>query len=248
MDLGIAGKTALVTGASRGIGLAVARALAAEGVHLVVAARDETVLRASAAGFGGIAIAADVSRAEDVARLVEEATLVAGPPEILVINAGGPAPGLAAETGDDAWARASELTLMSAVRLARAVIPAMRVRRWGRILCVTSMSVRAPIPNLVLSNAYRAAVTAFAKTLAREVAPDGITVNLVAPGPTDTDRVRQLWPDPDSLAAAVAIVPAGRLVTPDEVAAAVVFLASVPAAMITGQTVLVDGGSVSALP
>jgi 3-oxoacyl-[acyl-carrier protein] reductase len=248
MDLGIVGKTALVTGASRGIGLAVARALASEGVRLVVSARDETRLRAAAAGFGGFAVPADVSRADEVTRLVGEAGLLAGAPDILVINAGGPPPGTAAGTPDDDWSAAAELTLMSAVRLARAALPAMRERRWGRIVAVTSTSVRVPIPNLVLSNAYRAAVTAFAKTLAQEVASDGVTVNLVAPGPTDTDRLRQLCPDAGSLAAAVARVPAGRLATPDEVAAAVLFLASVPAAMITGQTLLVDGGSVSALP
>jgi 3-oxoacyl-[acyl-carrier protein] reductase len=239
MKLGIEGKLALVTGASRGIGLAIAEGLVAEGARVVMSARGEERLRSEAARIGAQALPADVSRAEEIARLLAEV----GSPDILIVNAGGPPPGLALGPDDEAWARAAELTLMSAVRLARGCVPGMRERKWGRIVHVSSTSVLVPIPNLVLSNALRAAVSGFAKTLSTEVAADGITVNSVAPGPTDTERLRQLFPDPDSMRAAVARVPVGRLATPGEVAAAAVFLASVPAAMITGQTVVVDGGA-----
>ena len=243
MESGLAGRIALVTGASKGIGLAIAQGLAAEGVRLVMSSRSEARLREEADKLGAVAIPADVSRAEEIERLVAETVAQVGAPDVLVVNAGGPQPGSALAPDDAAWAAAVELTLMSAVRLARACLPGMRQRKWGRILHVTSTSVFVPIPNLVLSNALRPAVTAFAKTLSAEVAADGITVNCVAPGATDTERIRQLYPNADALAAALAKIPAGRLATPAEVAAASVFLASVPAAMITGQTLVVDGGA-----
>ncbi|RFC42254.1 MAG: 3-oxoacyl-[acyl-carrier protein] reductase [Verrucomicrobia bacterium] len=243
MESGLSGKIALVTGASKGIGLAIAQGLAAEGVRVVMSARAEARLHEEAAKIGALAIPADVSQAGEIERLTRETAARAGSPDILIVNAGGPPPGGALAPDDAAWMAAAELTLLSAIRLARACIPGMRQRRWGRIVHVTSTSVLVPIPNLVLSNALRAAVTAFAKTLSTELAPDGITVNSVAPGATDTERIRQLYPDPKALEAAVAKIPAGRLAAPSEVAAAAVFLCSVPAAMITGQTLVVDGGS-----
>lgn len=243
METGLSGKIALVTGSSKGIGLAIARGLAAEGVRLVMAARGESRLREEAARLQAVAIPADLGRAEEIESLLQETTVRVGSPEIVIVNAGGPSPGAALAPDDAAWEAAAQLTLMSAIRLARACVPAMRERKWGRIVNVTSTSVLVPIPNLVLSNALRPAVTAFSKTLSAEVAADGITVNNVAPGATDTERLRELYPDPGALETVLAKIPAGRLASPAEVAAAVVFLCSVPAAMITGQTLVVDGGS-----
>jgi 3-oxoacyl-[acyl-carrier protein] reductase len=243
METGLSGKIALVTGSSKGIGLAIARALATEGVQLVMAARGESRLREEAARLQAVAIPADLGRAEEIASLLQETTVRVGSPDIVIVNAGGPSPGAALAPDDAAWEAAAQLTLMSAIRLARACVPAMRERKWGRIVNVTSTSVLVPIPNLVLSNALRPAVTAFSKTLSAEVAADGITVNNVAPGATDTARLRELYPDPGALETVLAKIPAGRLASPAEVAAAVVFLCSVPAAMITGQTLVVDGGS-----
>jgi len=243
MDLEISEKVALVTGASRGIGLAIAEALAAEGARVVMSSRNEERLKQAAARIGAIAIPADVSQAGHIESLLEQTRDRIGNPDILIVNAGGPPPGSALGLDDQTWSQAAELTLMSAVRLARVCVPAMRARKWGRIIHITSTSVVTPIANLVLSNALRSAVTAFAKTLSTEVAADGITVNNVAPGATDTERIRQLYPNEESLRAAIARIPAGRLAQPDEVAAAVLFLASRQAAMITGQTIVVDGGS-----
>lgn len=252
MDLGIAGRNALVTGGSTGIGRAVAEALAAEGVRVGVNARgaqalDETVAAIRAAGGEAVALPGDVSDAAGVARLLDDMRAALGDPLILVANAGGPPTGLPSEANDDAWHEAYELTLMSAVRLARSVLPAMRTAGWGRILNVTSLSVREPILNLTLSNAMRAGLTAFAKTLAFELAPSGVTVNSVAPGYTATARVEELFPNEAAKEALIGRIPMGRMAEPAEVAAAVAFLASVPAAYITGQTLLVDGGMVKSL-
>ncbi|MBS3965864.1 MAG: SDR family oxidoreductase [Truepera sp.] len=252
MNLQIAGKVALVTGASQGIGRAVAAGLAAEGVRVVLCARNEGVLSKTVEAIrlaGGEAFAApgDVSSARSISDLLATTTRYYGAPGILVVNAGGPPPGPAATTSDEAWAKAFELTLMSAVRLSRAVIPAMEAAGWGRIINITSLSVRQPVKNLALSNALRAAVTGFAKTLSTEVAAQGITVNNVAPGYTATERLNELFKDPATKQAMVDAVPAKRLGTPEEVAAAVVFLASRQAAYLTGQTVLVDGGLVGSL-
>jgi len=250
MNLQIAGKTALVTGGSKGIGYAVAEGLVAEGVRVVVSARDEAVLETAAErlGRGGgdvVAIAADVSSAKGVRGLVDAALARVGRIDVLVANAGGPPAGLPSQLDDAAWARATELTLMSAVRLARAVLPGMRERAWGRIVNVTSLSVKQPINDLTLSNALRSAVTAFARTLANEVASEGVTVNAVAPGYTATERLEELFADDYARARLLASIPAKRFATPVEVAAAAVFLCSQQAAYLTGQTLVVDGGMVA---
>lgn len=248
MDLGLSGRLALVTGASRGIGRAIAAGLVAEGATVVIASRDPAKLEMAAEAVGAAGwIAADLSNAQGINKLAEEAGQRFGAPEILIANSGGPPAGTAGEMDEGSWSRGFDLTLMPAVRLSRAFLPAMRRRRWGRIVHVTSVSVKQPVPNLVLSNAFRAAVTGFARTLATEVAAEGITVNNVAPGFTDTDRIRELHPGEDALARLAERVPAKRLATADEVAAAAVFLCGVPAAMITGQTILVDGGTVGTL-
>lgn len=252
MDLGIAGRNALVTGGSTGIGRAVAEALAAEGARVGVNARgtnalNETVAAINAAGGEAVALPGDVSDAFGVEGLLRDMREALGDPHILVANAGGPPTGLPSEVDDDAWLEAYELTLMSAVRLARSTLPAMRAAGWGRIVNVTSLSVREPVLNLTLSNAMRAGLTAFAKTLAFEVAPSGVTVNSVAPGYTATARVEELFPNEAAKEALVRLIPMSRMAKPAEVAAAVAFLASVPAAYITGQTLLVDGGMVKSL-
>jgi len=248
MELGLKGKLALVTGASRGIGRAVAAGLANEGVRVVIAARGEDRLRKAAEELGAAgAISADLRSAEEIDRLAATLRADYGEPAILVTNAGGPPPGQAQEASDEDWALGHDLTLMPAVRLSRDVLPAMRRQRWGRIVNITSLSVKEPVPNLVLSNAFRAAVTGFARTLATEVAAEGVTVNNVAPGATDTDRLRELHGGEDALGRVAASIPTGRLATPEEVAAAAVFLCGKPAAMMTGQTLLVDGGAVGTL-
>ncbi|HZJ10606.1 MAG TPA: SDR family oxidoreductase [Trueperaceae bacterium] len=249
MELGIAGKVALVTGASEGIGKAIAAALAAEGATVVVNARGKERLDAAAAELeaaGGrvSAVAGDVSSTDDIEALVTEVRRSVGDPDVLVVNAGGPPKGLPSALSDEQWRLAYELTLMSAVRLTREVLPAMRRSGWGRIINVTSLSVREPIDELTLSNAMRSGLTAFARTLATEVAAEGVTVNNIAPGYTATARLNELFDDDAAKAALVAIIPARRLAEPAEIAAAAVFLASSRAGYITGQTLLVDGGFV----
>jgi len=250
MNLQIADKTALVTGASKGIGYAIAAGLVAEGARVVLAARDEAGVLAAAERLSdgpgeALAIAGDVSSAKGVRGLVEAVQARVGQVDILIANAGGPPAGVASEVDEAAWARATELTLMSAVRLSRAVLAGMRQRGWGRIVNVTSLSVKQPIAELTLSNAMRSAVTAFARTLANEVAADGVTVNNVAPGYTATERLEELFSDDYARARLMSSIPAKRFATPDEVASAAVYLCSQQAAYVTGQTILVDGGTVA---
>ncbi len=250
MDLQIAGKTALVTGASRGIGFAIAEGLVAEGARVVIAARTQAALDSAAErlGEGGgevFAVAADVSSAKGVLKLVAAAREHVGVIDILVANAGGPPAGASSAVDDASWARASELTLMSAVRLSRAVLSEMRERGWGRIVNVTSLAVKQPVAELTLSNVMRSAVTAFARTLANEVADSGVTVNNVAPGYTATGRIEQLFSDDYARARLVASIPAKRFGEPGEIAAAALYLCSQQAAYVTGQTLVVDGGMVA---
>jgi 3-oxoacyl-[acyl-carrier protein] reductase len=252
MNLHIAKKIALVTGASQGIGFAVAKLLAAEGVRVLLNARNETRLNKAVeavrlAGGEAFGLAGDVSNPKQIETLFDKARLVLGSPEIVVVNAGGPPSGKAATLSDEAWAKGYELTLMASVRLARAALPAMQANGWGRIINITSLSVKQPIANLPLSNAFRAAVTGFAKTLSKEVAAQGITVNNVAPGYTDTERLNELFDTEEAKQNFAQTIPAKRLGQVDEIAAAVAFLASQQAAYITGQTLLVDGGFVGSL-
>lgn len=251
MDYGIKGRIALVTGGSKGIGRAVAGTLAAEGARVALNARGEAELDAAVEAIrlrGGEAFAfpGDVAGETGVTELVERVRERLGPPAILIANAGGPPPGTPTELDEAAWERGYRLTLMSTVRLVRETLPAMRRARWGRIVTITSLSVLEPIPNLTLSNAYRSAVTAWAKTLAGEVAADGVSVNNVAPGYTATERLEELFTTAGARERLIASIPAQRFATPDEIAAAAVFLCSEAAGYITGQTLLVDGGAVRA--
>lgn len=256
MDLGLKNKTAIVTGASQGIGRAVAGALAAEGARVVLCARNEEKLARAAAEISAAAgdaayFAGDLREPETAEGLVAFAEREFGPVDVLVGNTGGPPSGLAAELPESAWREAAELLFYPQVRLTQRVLAGMRERGWGRILFITSISVKEPIENLALSNALRAAVTGFAKTLAREVARDGVTVNTLGPGYTATERVKHLFEDnaarqgttPEALVEQLlAQIPARRMARPEEIAAAAAFLVSEPASYLTGQALMVDGG------
>lgn len=232
------GKRALVTGGSKGIGRAAAQALVQLGAHVTVAARGEEALQAAADAIGARSVVADVGTPEGVQAAVE----AAGAVDILVSNAGGPPTGLPSEVDEAAWRRGFELTFLSTVRLADAVLPGMRERQWGRIIAVTSLTVTRPALTLPVSNAMRAAVTNHLRTLALEVASDGVTCNTVAPGYTATDRLRALHADPAEAERLQQRIPARRFGQPEEVGAAVAFLATSEAGYVTGQELLVDGG------
>jgi 3-oxoacyl-[acyl-carrier protein] reductase len=262
MDLGLRGKVALVAAASKGLGRAIAEELAQEGASVVMCARGEDALRvarneiAAATGADVLAIAGDVSIPRDVQRIVHAALERFGKVDILVTNAGGPPSGKFESLTSEMWQSAVDLTLMSVINLTSAVLPGMKERKWGRIINVTSIAVKQPVDGLMLSNSLRSAVTGFARTLANEVAPFGVTVNNILPGYTRTERVEQL-----SEAAAKregitrnaalgkweAEIPMGRLGEPREFAALAAFLASERASYVTAQSIAADGGWIRGL-
>ncbi len=245
MDLGLQGRTALVMGASRGIGRAIAAALAREGCTVAIASRSRERIEEAAAAIGpGTApFVADASDLERVAALPAEVEETVGPIEILVANTGGPPFGGALDQEDAEWEAAYRSLVLAPKLLAGAVVPGMRERGWGRIVNVGSTSTREPIPFLNLSNAHRMAAVGFLKTLAREVAGDGITVNTVATGRFATERLADaggsLEPAEE---AAKTEVPAGRLGLPEEYGDLVAFLCSERAAYLTGTVIPIDGG------
>lgn len=262
MDLGLAGKVALVGGSSRGLGRAIAEELAAEGVHLMLTARGEDALGEAVqqireSGRGRVeGVAADTSTAEGRDRLLTAVFGAFDRIDILVTNTGGPPPGPFEAHSAEAWRAAVATLLDSVVELTRAVLPGMKERRWGRIINITSIAVKQPVSDLILSNSVRAAVTGFARTLANEVAPLGITVNNVMPGYTRTERLDHLADrvaaarglDPkDKYHAWDAEIPMRRIGEPRELAALVAFLASERASYITGTSIPVDGGWISSL-
>jgi len=243
LDLGLNGTRALVTAASKGLGRACAAALAEEGARVVIVSRHEQDLarverEISASGH----LTLDLAEPESPARAVQAAVDTLGGLDILVCNAGGPPPGTFESTPLALWDSGYQLTLMSSVRLAKAAMPYLKESGRGRIVNITSLSVRQPVANLVLSNAFRSALTAAAKTLSAELAPFGATVNNLAPGMVLTDRIRQLYGD--DLESVEKSIPMGRLGRPDEFGAACAFLCSLQAGYITGQTIGVDGGAV----
>jgi 3-oxoacyl-[acyl-carrier protein] reductase len=244
MDLGIRGKRAAVAGASAGLGFATARALAADGVRVAVCGRDRARIESAARTLGpeAVPLVADVGTPEGAARFVREARAALGGLDILVPNAGGPPPGNFASTPLAAYGPALELNLMSVVAMCQEAVPAMQAQRWGRVVAITSIAVATPLPHLILSNTARAGATGFLKTLAREVAKDGVTVNSVLPGVHDTERVKALGGN-GRLAEMARGIPVGRLGTADEFGHVVAFLCSVHAAFITGAAVRVDGGA-----
>ena len=258
MDLGLRGKIAMVAGASRGLGFAVAHTLAAEGAHVSIASRDESAIRAAAARIGGdvLAVPVDVKSAEAIQRWTDETGQKFGGVDLLFTNSGGPPAGAALSFDDSAWQDAVELLLFSTLRMVRAAVPLMQGRGGGAIVMSTSSSVKEPIQNLGLSTVLRASVSALAKTLALELASSNIRVNQLIPGRIDTDRVRQL----DQISGSrqgisaeqakqksIAAIPMGRYGEADEYGRVGAFLLSDAARYMTGATVQVDGGLIKSV-
>jgi 3-oxoacyl-[acyl-carrier protein] reductase len=254
VDFGIRGRVALVTGASSGIGEAVALALAQEGVKLAIAARRRDRLEnvAREAKIRGAtdarAFEVDLGDSASIAKLIPGVRDQLGDVEILVANGGGPKPGTFLELKLDDWDTGYRNTLRNMLQLIHGIVPAMQARRWGRIVALTSSSVKQPIPTLALSNVFRTALVSALKTLSIEVAQHGVTVNSIATGRVLTDRLRHLYPDEAAIhQGAQAEVPIGRVATPEEFAPMVAFLCSEPARYVTGQTIAVDGGLIKSL-
>jgi 3-oxoacyl-[acyl-carrier protein] reductase len=262
MELGLKGKRAIVMAASRGLGFASARGLAREGCRLVVCSRDQARIDAAAAaisketGAEVTALVADVSSASEAKRLVDAAVSAYGGLEIVVHNAGGPPAGETLQMSDEQWQKAFEQNLLSFTRIVGAAAPEMKKAGYGRVLTIASSSIKQPIPNLALSNALRAGVWGIAKTLSRELAPQGILVNVIAPGRIDTERIAELDQAnaqksgksvEDVRKTSIAGIPLGRLGRPEELANLVVFLASEAGSYITGQAITVDGAAGNAL-
>lgn len=258
MDLGLTDRVAIVFAASRGLGLACARALAEEGCHLAICSRRALAIEqagreiAERTGRRVLTRAVDVTRGEQISAFVAEAAAAYGRIDVLVNNSGGPPPGPFDALDEAQFSQACELLLLNVVRATKAALPTLRAgRRGGRIITITSTATREVLPNLMLSNSVRAAVAGWSKTLARELAPEGITVNCVAPGTIGTERIdelvaasaaRQGRPADEIRAQLLGRIPTGRFGSPEEFAAAVAFLASARASFITGTTVYVDGG------
>ena len=257
MDLGIKGKTALVTASSKGIGRAVAESLTEEGCKVAICSRDKDELLKTAAeikkkyGAEPMWCVCDLNKYKDIENTVSGVVKELGEIDILVNNCGGPDPGTFQQLNESQWQAAFEQVLMSAVRFCNLVVPDMIIQEWGRIVNITSVAVKQPIDNLMLSNSLRNGLTGFAKTLSNEVAKYNITVNNVAPGYTLTNRlydlaVHRAKQSGDShekiLADMAKDIPMNRLGSPDEIASVTVFLASKHASYITGNTISVDGG------
>jgi 3-oxoacyl-[acyl-carrier protein] reductase len=246
MELGLSGKTAAIAAASSGLGFASAAALAAEGARVAICGRDRARIDEAADRIGdAVPLVADVSTPDGAKAFVVAARAALGEIDILVTNAGGPPPGTFGSTDFDLYEPALALNLLSVVAMCQAAVPSMQERGWGRVVGITSISVRQPMESLILSNTARAGATAFLKTLAREVARDGVTVNSVQPGSHATDRLRQLHGG--DLEQAAKAVPARKVGDPADFGAIVAFLCSQQAQFVTGAAIPVDGGTYAGL-
>lgn len=241
MDLGLKGRTAIVCGASSGIGLATAESLAREGANVTMFGRRRDLLDREADRIGALAVRGDVTNPRDLDAVVQRTIEAFGGIDILAWNSGGPPPGTALEVTPEALEEAVELLLIPAVRLVELCLPHLVQSPAGRILFFTSIAVREPADHLALTNAVRPGVTGWAKSLSRELGPQGVTVNCIAPGRIETARLAQLYPEGPTEADLKAI-PLGRWGTPQEFGDVACFLASDRARYVTGTTVLVDGG------
>ncbi len=258
MDLGIRGRVAMVAAGSKGLGRATALALAAEGCAVSICGRGTEALASAKAdlealGVPALTVVADVASAEDLARWHQATEAALGAIDILVTNTGGPKAAVFADLSEDDWAAGVESTLMNVVRLSRLVLPGMRARHWGRIVHITSLVAKQPLPLLTISSTLRAGLSGLTRTLATETARDGVTVNALLPGHVMTDRQTHLaqvksaadgLTVDEHLARTAAAIPVGRIGNPEEVGAVIAFLCSGQAAYITGQSLLVDGGLV----
>ena len=259
MDLGIRGKVAVVAASSRGLGKAAAFGFAREGARVVICAREQDRLSTvrdkikAATNADVLAVQVDLTRPNDIKHLIDQTVESFGTVDILVNNAGGPNAGFFSEMTDEQWQQGIELTLMSSVRLTREVLPFMQKQKWGRIINITSVSVKQPIDELLLSNSLRLSILGWAKTLSNQVAADGILINNVCPGWTRTQRVIEIFAaraealqtSPEDIEKSItSTIPMNRLATPEEQANLIVFLGSERASYITGTTIQVDGGAV----
>jgi 3-oxoacyl-[acyl-carrier protein] reductase len=241
MDLGIEGRRAAVAAASQGLGRATAAALAAEGAQVAICSRDRDRIEAAAADIpGALPLVADVSTEAGAVAFVRAARDALGGIDILVANGGGPPPGTFESTATAAYRDAFEQNCIATIAMCVEVVPEMRAHQWGRVLAVTSVAVRQPIPTLILSNTARAGLTGFLKTLAREVAADGVTVNSLQPGSHDTERIRALRGDGPA-------PPEGAIGRPEDFGRIAAFLCSDSARFVTGAALHVDGGAYAAL-
>ena len=247
MDLGLQGKTAAIAAGTAGLGLGTAKALARDGVQVVICGRDEAKLQRALTeiGHGAQGFVCDVSTDSGGHEFVERAIATAGSIDILVANGGGPPAGTFESTPEEAYLPALQNNLLSIVAMCHAAVPGMRERKWGRVLAITSVSVRQPINNIILSNTARAGVTAFLKTLAREVARDGVTVNTIQPGTHATERITQLYGS--NLDSAAATIPAGIVGDADDFGRIAAFMCSDSAKFMTGVQLHVDGGAYAGL-
>jgi 3-oxoacyl-[acyl-carrier protein] reductase len=249
MDLGLDGRVALVTGASTGIGRGIAAELVAEGARVAVTSSSRERIEATAGELGAAGFVLDSADLEAAPRLLREVEGRLGPIEVLVCNTGGPPAGPdALDFTADQWEQAYRTLVLGPMALIERVVPGMRRRGWGRVLNVASTTVREPSPVLMLSNSHRAAILAAFKTVARQVASDGVTLNTILPGRIGTDRIYSMSGSPEAAeSAAREQVPAARLGTVEEMAAAAAFLCSTRAAYITGEAVRIDGGATRAV-